>query len=129
MSVIAHGIDLVECRRIEEILGRHEERFLRRILTPREIDYVRGKRHEVQHIAGRFAAKEAILKVLGTGWRAGISWKDMEILNDALGKPEVKLSGGCAAIAARLGIARVLVSISHTEDFATASAIATAAEP
>lgn len=127
MSVVAHGIDLVACGRIGEIWQRHGDRFLQRVLTAGEIEYVRRQRHAQQHLAGRFAAKEAILKVLGTGWRTRISWKDMEILNDRLGKPEVKLLGECAEIAAKLGIARVLISISHTEEFAMASAVAVSA--
>jgi holo-[acyl-carrier protein] synthase len=124
MSIIAHGIDLVACERVGDVWRRHGDRFLQRILTPREIGYVRRHRHPEVHVAGRFAAKEAVLKVLGTGWRTKISWKDIEILNDRLGKPDVRLSGHCAEIAAALGIARVLISISHTWDYAMASALA-----
>lgn len=124
MPVIAHGVDLVECGRVADIWRRHGDRFLQRILTPGEIEYARRQRHPEQHVAARFAAKEAILKVLGTGWRTKISWKDMEIRNDTLGKPGVVLGGHCAEIAAGLGIARVLISISHTAEFAMASAIA-----
>jgi len=128
MSIVAHGIDLVACGRVGEICRRHGDRFLERILTPGEIAYVRRQRRLQQHVAGRFAAKEAILKVLGTGWRTRISWKDMEILNDRLGKPEVRLSGECARIAQNLGIDRVLISISHTGEYALASAIAVSAD-
>ena len=124
MPVIAHGIDFVGCGRMADIWRRHGDRFLQRILTPGEIEYARRQRYPEQHVAGRFAAKEAILKVLGTGWRTKISWKDMEIRNNTLGKPEVVLRGHCAEIAAGLGIARVLISISHTAEFALASAIA-----
>ena len=123
MSVVAHGVDLVECARIRNILDEHGERFLERILTPREINYIRTKREQVQHVAGRFAAKEAILKVIGTGWRERISWKDMEILNNTAGQPAVTLTGECAELAAKLGIKRVLISISHTPQAASASAI------
>ena len=128
MSVVAHGIDLVACQRVGHIWRRHGDRFLQRILTPYEIEYVQRQRHPHQHVAGRFAAKEAILKMLGTGWRTKISWKDMEVLNDRLGKPGVRLSGECAENARRLGITRVLVSISHTEEFAMASAIGVSRE-
>ena len=74
-------------------------------------------------LAGRFAAKEAILKVLGTGWRGQIAWRDMEILNDPNGQPHVVLSGESQRIAAQLGITRILISITHTEHYAAASAI------
>jgi len=77
----------------------------------------------VPHIAGRFAAKEAILKMLGTGWRGQIAWTDMEISNDAAGQPHVTLSGHTAEVARRLGVVRILLSITHTEKNAAASAI------
>ena len=85
--------------------------------------YIDRHRYPIPHIAGRFAAKEAVLKVLGTGWRGKIAWRDIEVLNDQAGRPDVALSGECAAIAGRLGLARVIVSISHTDTYATASAI------
>ena len=74
-------------------------------------------------MAGRFAAKEAILKVLGTGWRGKIAWRDMEILNDKAGQPGVTLTGECKRVADGLGITRILVSITHTEHYAAATAI------
>lgn len=123
MSVIAHGLDITDCGRIRTLLDRHAERFLDRVLTPRERAYIDSKRDRVTHIAGRFAAKEAILKVLGTGWRGAISWQDMEIINTTAGQPQVTLDGECARVAEQLGIARVLISISHTQEYAAASAI------
>ena len=77
----------------------------------------------IPHIAGRFAAKEAVLKVLGTGWRSGIAWTDIEITNDDMGAPLVQLSGMCEKVARDLGIDRVMLSISHTDTVATASAL------
>jgi len=124
MSVLAHGVDLIECRRIAEILERHGERFVERILTSRERVYVCSRRLPIPHLAGRFAAKEAILKALGTGWRGRVSWHDMEIINDSAGRPSVALTGESSRIAERLGIRRVLISITHTKDHAVASAIA-----
>lgn len=123
MSVIGHGIDIVECERVRQLLERHEERFLDHVLTPAERAHAARLRNPVPHIAGRFAAKEAILKVLGTGWRGQIAWTDMEVANDEAGAPHVTLSGECARIAAALGIGRILLSISHTNAYATASAI------
>jgi len=126
MTLVGHGIDLIECARIEKIRREHPEQFLARILTPAERAYCERHRDPTPRIAGRFAAKEAILKVLGTGWRGAISWTDMEILNDSAGRPVVSLSGECARLAGELGITEVLISITHTENYASASAIGVA---
>ncbi len=133
MSILAHGIDLVENRRIAALLERHGQRFLQRVFT--EAERVKIARFAsptakamghpaVSHVAGRFAAKEALLKMIGTGWRGRIAWRDMEILNNAAGAPQVTLSGETARIAASLGIGNILLSITHTEHYAAASAIA-----
>ncbi len=123
MSVIAHGIDLVECVRIKRILEHHRQRFLDRVLTPLEQQRSKVYKDPIPFIAGRWAAKEAILKMIGTGWRGKISWTDMEILPDDLGQPVVALTGETARIAAAKGIRRVLISITHTEHTAAASAM------
>jgi len=123
MKIIAQGIDLIECERIREIWDRHGDRFLARLLTNEETRYVQRYKHAVPSLAGRFAAKEAILKVLGTGWRGKIAWRDMEILNDGHGQPLVTLTGECERIAEKLGITAILVSITHTDSFAAATAI------
>jgi holo-[acyl-carrier protein] synthase len=123
MGVIGHGIDLVENERIAAAWKAHPDRFLGRILTMAERRYCESKKNPVPHIAGRFAAKEAILKVIGTGWRGQISWSDIEISNDSAGQPHVALSGHTREVADRLGIARVLLSITHTQNHAAASAI------
>ncbi|MCB9866729.1 MAG: holo-ACP synthase [Phycisphaerales bacterium] len=121
--IISHGVDLVECARIAELMERHRERFFERMFTAAERERIDRLRNPVPHVSGRFAAKEAILKVLGTGWRGEIAWTDMEITNDALGAPHVALSGACAEVARKRGIVRILLSISHTETQAMASAI------
>lgn len=123
MSIIGNGIDLIECERIEAVKARHPEQFLGRILTPTERAYCESKKNPVPHIAGRFAAKEAILKVIGTGWRGQIAWTDIEITNDSAGMPHVVLTGHTKEIADRLGITKMLLSITHTEKYAAASAI------
>lgn len=123
MSVVAHGIDLVECDRIAELLEKHRQRFLKRILTPSERERAEQYKKSVSFIAGRWAAKEAILKMIGTGWRGKIAWTDMEILPNELGEPRVSLSGETARIAEELGIKRVMLSITHTDHYAAASAI------
>jgi holo-[acyl-carrier protein] synthase len=123
MQVIAHGVDIVEVGRIERMVADHGEAFLSRVFTEAERRYCLTLRRAAIRLAGRFAAKEAVVKVLGTGWRGGISWTDIEVLPDALGKPEVKLSGVCVELAGRLGIAHITLSISHAGEYAVASAI------
>lgn len=122
MRIVATGIDLIECGRIRELWERHGSRVTDRLLTPAEWAYVQSHKDFVPRLAGRFAAKEAILKVLGTGWRGGIAWRDMEILNDRSGAPCVTLTGECARVAERLGISGIFISITHTENFAAATA-------
>ena len=124
MPVLGHGIDIVETARIRESVLEHGQRFLDRVFTPAEQAYCsKNKKRYYEHLAGRFAAKEAVLKVLGTGWRGGIAWTDIEILPEPSGQPKVVLSGECLRIATEIGIARWHISISHIETHATASAI------
>jgi holo-[acyl-carrier protein] synthase len=128
MQIVAHGIDLVDCPRIEQMVQRHGERFLKRVFTDTERAYAKANRNEMEKLAGRFAAKEAILKLMGTGWRGKIAWTDIEIINNAVGQPEVTLSGEVKAIAEALGITHINISITHTANFAIASAVALAAK-
>ncbi|MFT3787303.1 MAG: holo-ACP synthase [Tepidisphaeraceae bacterium] len=124
MPIIGHGIDIVETGRIREMADEHGQRFLDRIFTAAEQAYcdARPKRY-YEHLAGRFAAKEAVLKVIGTGWRHGIAWTDIEVVNHESGQPTLNLSGEVARIAEKLGITKWWISISHIETHATASAI------
>jgi len=124
MEIIAHGIDLVDCPRIEQMIERHGERFIKRVFTAAEQAYAGAKKNEVEKLAGRFAAKEAILKLIGTGWRGKIAWTDIEIINNPAGQPEVTLSGEVEKIADKLGIKHISLSITHTANFAIASAVA-----
>ncbi len=118
LEIIAHGIDLVDFPRLEQMIERHGQRFVNRIFTPAEQAY-----------AGRFAAKEAVLKLLGTGWRGKIAWTDIEVTNNEAGRPDVALSGEVKEIADRMKIRHISISITHTANFAIASAVAlTAAE-
>ena len=94
MTLIGIGTDLVECLRIAQMIERHGELFITRVFTQHEFDYCSTRKAATQHYAGRFAAKEAILKAMGTGWAPGISWRDIEIRNDGGGKPRVALAGG-----------------------------------
>ena len=124
MSVLGIGTDITECLRIAQMIERHGELFVSRVYTPHEIDYCRSRRMATQHFAGRWAAKEAVLKAIGTGWRRGISWRDIEVRNTAAGRPVARLQGGTLEIAEKLGIRCVLVSISHCRSHATAYAVA-----
>jgi len=124
MPILGHGIDIVETARVAKMLADHEERFLRRCFTQGEQDYVAANpARRAEHLAGRFAAKEAILKVLGTGWSNGIAWTEAEVVREPSGRPTVKLHGRCAQIAQELGIVHWHLSISHSGAYATASAI------
>ncbi len=124
MPILGHGIDIVETERIRRLIEHHGEHFLDRVYTAIEQAYAnRNAKRRIEHLAGRFAAKEAVLKVLGTGWRGGIAWTDIEIRPEPSGQPIVALTGECARIAEQLGIVRWHVSISHIETHATASAI------
>ena len=124
MQTIVQGIDLVDFPRIEQMLDRHGKRFLDRIFTSAEQAYAASNRNRTEKLAGRFAAKEAVLKMLGTGWRGKIAWTDIEVVNDSMGKPVVTLSGEVKRIADNLNIGQISMSITHTANFAIASAAA-----
>jgi holo-[acyl-carrier protein] synthase len=124
MRIIGHGIDLVEVSRIMEMLERHGERFEQRCFTPREVAYAGGSRRRTEHLAARFAAKEATLKALGTGLRDGMSWTDIEIVLLPSGQPTVEARGRVGEVAYQMGIGGWLVSMSHTDRHAIASVIA-----
>jgi len=126
MEIVAHGIDLVDCPRIEAMIERHGERFVQRVFTATEQAYAEANKNEVEKLAGRFAAKEAVLKLMGTGWRGKIAWTDIEIINNSSGQPEVTLGGEVEKIADKLGIKHISVSITHTANFAIASVVALA---
>ena len=122
--IIGHGIDIVEIARIARLIDAHGGHFLERVFTGAERTYCDlGGRRRVEHYAARFAAKEAALKVLGTGWRGGIAWTDVEVTRDAAGRPGIRLEGESAQIAAQRGIDRWHVSLSHIETHAVASVI------
>ena len=123
-EIIGIGTDITECLRIARMIERHGEQFIDRVYTPVETAYCQSRKQSTQHFTGRWAAKEAILKAIGTGWRRGISWQDMEIRNDPNGRPVVTVRGGVQEVVERLGISEIRVSISHCHTHATAVAIA-----
>jgi holo-[acyl-carrier protein] synthase len=114
------GTDIIEVKRIEDSIERFGQRFLDRIFTLQEQNYCLHHKDSARHFAGRFAAKEAIVKAIGTGFRNGISWMDIEIINDPHGKPIVHLSEKMQEI---IDSAVIHLSISHGRDYATAFAI------
>ena len=117
------GIDLVEIERIKRAINNNGK-FLKRVFTKEEIVQGKKKKNRYQFYGAHFATKEAVMKALGTGWRKGVRWIDIHIIHNNDGKPEVKLVGKTKEIAQRLGIDEVLISMSHTKEYAVAQAIA-----
>lgn len=125
MQIIGHGIDLVDVQRIRDLADRHGERFLTRCFTSGERAYADSRpRRRFEHYAARFAAKEAVLKAIGTGMRQGISWTDIEVRTEPSGRPRVCTTGAAGEIASGLGVCNWLISMSHTDNQAIASIIA-----
>jgi holo-[acyl-carrier protein] synthase len=123
--VVGIGIDVLEIERMTDVVGRHGEHFLERILTPAELARSpKSERAKMTYYAGRWAAKEAISKALGTGIGAQCGWLDMEILPDALGRPQLALSGAAAETARRIGADSWHLSISHESAIAAGCAVA-----
>lgn len=121
--IVGTGVDIVETPRIEDALGRHGVRFARRIFTPDEITYCEKFKNKAERYAARFAAKEAAFKALGTGWRDGVRWLDVEVTHRASGKPELRLTGRAQELAGKLGVARTAISISHSDRYVVAQVI------
>jgi holo-[acyl-carrier protein] synthase len=117
MSIKSIGVDLCDVQRLDKIIKEHGERFVNRVYTGVEIAYCAKKFDGSAGYAARFAAKEALLKALGTGLREGITWKDMEVINDELGKPDFKFYGRIPSL---IGNRRVLLSLAHTHEYAVA---------
>jgi holo-[acyl-carrier protein] synthase len=124
MRIIGIGVDIVETSRIEASITRHGEAFLRRVFTDVERQYCARMKSPYPNYAARFAAKEAVSKAFGTGIVAGVGWLEIEVQRKATGEPFIVLHGGAAEMAHRLGIQQVLLSLSHTEHYGVANAIA-----
>ena len=121
--IVGTGIDIVEVPRVAETIARFGERFLERIFTDAEILYCDSKANRVERYAARFAAKEAGMKALGTGWFGGIAWRDLEVGREPGGRPTLTLRGRAAQHAARLGVKRTSLSLSHIASQALAQVI------
>jgi holo-[acyl-carrier protein] synthase len=124
MEIIGIGTDIIECVRIRRMIERHGELFLARVFTEQEILYCRARKRSTEHFAGRWAAKEAVLKSLGTGMTHGLCWNEIEVCNDTSGQPQIELCGGTRELAEKLRATEILISISHCRSYATAYATA-----
>ena len=127
--IIGIGTDIVEIERIRQIIERHCDHFLNRCFTPSEINYASRHRDSAVRYAGRWAAKEAVVKVLGTGFVQGITFHDIEVVSLHTGQPTVKLSGEALLISQQLKIAEIKLTISHAREYATATAIGVSGTP
>ena len=123
MAIVGIGLDVTRVERLEQLLERHGNRTLERLFTAAEQTLARGRADRTRHLAGRLAAKEAVMKVLGTGWGKGVGWKDIEIHATPDGPPRVELHGEAARYAEQLGIVNLWLSISHDGDLAAAPAV------
>ena len=121
--ILGTGIDLAEVPRIRESIGRFGDKFTNRIYTPLEIAYVERKANRFERYAARFAAKEAGMKALGTGWRRGVRWQDFEVVNLASGRPTLRLHGTARQIAEQIGVKRISLSLTHTAEYGMAHVI------
>ncbi len=121
--IVGTGIDITEVARIAAAIERYGERFLRRVYTPREIEYCRSKRNANERFAARFAAKEAAMKAIGTGLRRGVTWQDVEVAHQPGGRPTIVFTGKAAEFAAQLGVKHVALSLTHTAETAMAQVI------
>lgn len=121
--IVGIGVDIVEVPRVAATIERFGRRFLERVFTEDEIRYCESKHNRVERFAARFAAKEAGLKAIGTGWRRGVAWKEVEVRREPGGRPTLAFSGKAAEFAGKLGMKRASLSLSHTAEHAIAQVI------
>ncbi|HYG98127.1 MAG TPA: holo-[acyl-carrier-protein] synthase [Terriglobales bacterium] len=121
--IVGTGIDIAEVPRIAAAIERYGQRFLKRVFTDAEIHYCESKTNRTERYAARFAAKEAGMKAIGTGWKGGVSWHDVEVRRAPGGRPTVVFSGKAGEFAERLGVRHVSLSLSHTAEYAIAQVI------
>jgi holo-[acyl-carrier protein] synthase len=127
--IVGTGIDIAEVPRVGEAIKRFGERFLQRVFTEGERRYCDSKANRIERYAARFAAKEAGMKALGTGWNRGVRWRDIEVQRQPGGRPTIKFHGAAAEFAARLAVSNISLSLSHTPEQAIASVILESASP
>lgn len=121
--IVGTGVDISEPDRIQQAVTRYGQRFLERIFTPKEIAYCERKRNKWERYAARFAAKEAAFKALGTGWRRGVRWRDVEVTNLPGGKPTLALYGQAKKFAQNQGVRHISISMTHSGQFVLAQVI------
>ena len=121
--IVGMGVDIAEIDRIQAAINRSGPRFIERLFTPAEIEYCERHKNRYERYAGRFAVKEAAMKALGTGWRHGVRWVDIEVTNLPSGKPTLNLTGVAGKFAAQLGVNNISISITHSGNFALAQVI------
>jgi holo-[acyl-carrier protein] synthase len=121
--IVGLGLDVAEIDRIGAAITRHGAHFLERLYTPREVTYCESHRNKFERYAGRFAAKEAAMKALGTGWRLGVRWRDIEVTREPSGKPTLDLKGVSRQFADRMGVKNISLTITHSGNLALAAVI------
>jgi holo-[acyl-carrier protein] synthase len=121
--IVGLGVDIAEVARVKAAIERHGETFLRRLYTPAEREYCERFKNKYERYAGRFAAKEAAMKALGTGWSRGVRWVDVEVVREKGGKPTIRLAGEAGNVAQRMGVKNIALSITHTSEQAFAQVI------
>jgi holo-[acyl-carrier protein] synthase len=121
--IVGTGVDLAEVPRVRHLIERYGRRFIERVYTPAEIAYVERKANRFERFAARFAAKEAGMKAIGTGWKFGVTWQDFEVANLPSGKPTLRLHGVAARVAEKLGVRHISLSLTHTTEYGLAHLI------
>ena len=121
--IVGLGVDIAEVGRVKAAIERHGEVFLRRLYTAREREYCERFKNKFERYAGRFAAKEAAMKALGTGWSRGVRWVDVEVVREKGGRPPIAIAGEAGKVAERLGVKHIALSITHTGQQAFAQVI------
>lgn len=127
--ILGTGIDLAEVDRIAAAMARYGPRFAQRVFTPSEIAYAESKANKYERFAARFAAKEAGMKAIGTGWRRGVGWHDFEVVRERSGRPTLQFHGKAAEFARALGVERVALSLTHTHQYGMAFVILEGGRP
>ena len=121
--IVGLGVDIAEVQRVRAAIERRGAAFLKRLFTPAEIAYCEGHRNRYERYAGRFAAKEAAMKALGTGWGNGVRWVDIEVTRNSAGKPSLRLTGRARELAERLAVRNISLTITHSGNTALAQVI------
>jgi holo-[acyl-carrier protein] synthase len=121
--IVGLGLDIAEVDRIEAAVTRYGAPFIERLFTPAEVAYCEKHKNRFERYAARFAAKEAAMKALGTGWRHGVRWRDIEVTREASGKPTLRLEGVAREFADRLGVRNIALTITHSGNLALAQVI------